>query len=150
MNETQSVSNGPVTEVVNEKEMPVWRFVPVVLAVTVTAAIGLLLGIRPPGSSIVSVRLLDHHLIVARGGIPAVLALMALLVIGILMPAWAIINCIGTPKSTFTSLGRSKGRWVVSMIVVFFIGDVSLLLVPIYYLWRIRPQLSHERANAHL
>ncbi len=149
MNETQSVGNGPDTEVVKKKETPVWRAVPFVLGVVAIVAVGLFIGLRPPGSSTVSVRLLGHHFVVAHGGLSARITLILLLLVGILLPAWAIIHVTRTPKSTFTSLGRSKGRWVASMIVLFLIGDASFLLVPIYYLLRVRPQLNREQAGEH-
>ncbi len=34
------------------------------------------------------------------------------------------------------------------MIILFFIGDASFLLVPIYYLLRVRPQLNRKPAGA--
>jgi hypothetical protein len=33
------------------------------------------------------------------------------------------------------------------MIILFFVGDVSVLLLPIYYLVRIRPQLHRKQAT---
>ena len=148
MNETQSVGNGVDTEVVVKKRHAhVWRAIPLVLGVVAIVALGLVLGLHP-ANMMVSVRFLGHHFVVARGGIPATVAPIALLLVGILIPASAIINALRTPKSTFTSLGRSKGRWVASMIILFLIGDASFLLVPIYYLLRVRPQLNREQVRA--
>jgi len=147
MNETQSAGNEVNTEVAKKNQAPFWRAIPVVLGVVAIVALGLLLGLHP-GNTTVSVRFLGHHFVVARGGVPGVLAPIGLLLVGILIPAWAIIDAMRTPKSIFTSLGRSKGRWVASMIILFLIGDVSLLLVPIYYLLRVRPQLNRKQAAA--
>jgi hypothetical protein len=33
------------------------------------------------------------------------------------------------------------------MVILFLIGDASFLLVPIYYLLRVRPQLNREQAG---
>ena len=121
-NETQSVGDGVDTEVVNKKQAPVWRATPLVLGVVAIVALGLVLGLHPANIT-VSVRFLGHQFVVARGGITATIAPIALLLVGILIPASAIINATRTPKSTFTSLGRSKGRWVASMIILFLIGD---------------------------
>ena len=150
MNETQSTGNRVNTEVVEKKHTPGWRAMPAVLGVLVIVAAGVVIGLRPAhtGSTTVSVLLLGHHYVVARGGISATVASILLLLFAVFIPAWAIINAIRTPKSTFTSFGRSKGRWVVSMIILFFIGDASFLLVPIYYLLRVRPQLNREQAGA--
>ncbi len=147
MNETQLAVNGADTEVVKKKLAPVWRAVPLVLGVVAIVAVGLVIGLHPADTT-VSVRFLGHHFVVARGGVPATIAPIVLLLVGISIPAWAIINAMRTPKSTFTSLGRSKGRWVASMIILFLIGDASFLLVPIYYLLRVRPQLSRKQAGA--
>lgn len=123
-----------------------WRFIPVVLGAVVTATLGLLIAPHSTADSTVWIRFLGHHVVVARGAF-ATIAPVLLLPIGILLPAWAIIHASRTPKSTFTSLGRSKGRWVVSMIVVFLVGDAAFLLLPIYYLIRIRPQLHRNQAT---
>ena len=147
MNETQSVGNGVDTEVVKKKQALVWRAIPLVLGAVAIVALGLVLGLHAANTT-VWVRFLGHHFVVARGGIPATIAPIALLLAGILIPASAIINATRTPKSTFTSLGRSKGRWVASMIILFLIGDASFLLVPIYYLLRVRPQLNREQVRA--
>ncbi len=146
-NEAQLVGNGVDTEVVKKKQAPVWRAIPLVLGVVAIVALGLVLGLHPANMT-VSVRFLGHHFVVARGGITAAIAPIALLLVGILIPASAIINAMRTPKSTFTSLGRSKGRWVASMIILCLIGDASFLLVPIYYLLHVRPQLNREQAGA--
>lgn len=150
MHETQSTGNRVNTEVVEKKHTPGWRAMPAVLGVLVIVAAGVVIGLRPAhtGNTTVSVLLLGHHYVVARGGISATVASILLLLFAVFIPAWAIINTIRTPKSTFTSFGRSKGRWVVSMIILFFIGDASFLLVPIYYLLRVRPQLNRKPAGA--
>jgi hypothetical protein len=149
MIETQSAANGVNTEAGKKNQSATLRrFIPVVLGVVVTAALGLLMAPHPTGYSTVWIQLFGHHVIVARGGILATIAPIALLPILILLPAWAIIDASRTPKSAVISLGRSKGRWVVSMIILFLVGDVSVLLLPIYYLIRIRPQLHRKQATA--
>jgi hypothetical protein len=148
MIETQSAGNDVNTEAGKKNQAAtVWRFIPVVLGVVVIATLGLLIAPHPTGNSTVWIQFLGHHFVVARGGIFATIAPIVLLPILILLPAWAIIDASRTPKSAFTSLGRSKGRWVVSMIILFFVGDVSVLLLPIYYLIRIRPQLQRKQAT---
>lgn len=149
MIETQSAGNGVNTEAGKKNQAStIWRFVPVVLGVVVTVTLGLLIAPYPTGNSTVWIQFLGYHFVVARGGIFATIAPIVLLPILILLPAWAIIDASRTPKSAFTSLGRSKGRWVVSMIILFFVSDVSVLLLPIYYLIRIRPQLHRKQATA--
>ena len=147
MNETHSPRNGVIKEEVEKNQAFVWRILPLALGIIAIVAIGLLVGLHS-ASTTVSVRFLGRHFVVARGGAPGVIVPIVLLIIGILIPASAIISAIRTPKSTFASLGRSKGRWVTSMIILFLIGDISLLLVPTYYLLRVRPQLNRNRTAA--
>ncbi|MBW4078399.1 MAG: hypothetical protein HIU84_07815 [Acidobacteria bacterium] len=147
MNEKFSAGIGVDTEAIKTHQSPIWRNTYVVLGIVAIVAFGLLITTRSTNPT-VWVRLLGHHFELARGGIPATIAPTVLLLIGVVIPAWAIINAMRTPKGTFASLGRSKSRWVVSMIILFLIGDASLLLVPIYYLLRVRPQLNRVQAAA--
>lgn len=87
-------------------------------------------------------RIFGHHIDFAQNGSYATIAFHALIVIGIVFPVWAIGHAIVTPKSAFRSLGKSKGRWIGVMIVLFLLGDLSVLLPAIYYLIRILPQLD--------
>src|ERR1035437_2686064 len=129
MNDTQSARNGVNTEADTKNQAAtVWWSIPVVLGVVVIATVGLLIGLHPAGNSTVWIRFLGHHVVVARGGIFATIVPIVLLLVGILLPAWAIIHASRTPKSAFTSFGRSKGRWVASMIILFLVGDASFLL----------------------
>jgi hypothetical protein len=147
MSMTQSTGNGVNTQIVTKHKAPLWRAIPVVLGIVAIVVVGLLI-VPSSANTTVWIHFLGRRFVVARGGAPATIAPIFLLLIAILIPAWAIINAVRTPKSTFTSLGRSKGRWVVSMIILFLIGDVSLLLVPIYYLVRVRPQLNRKHADS--
>jgi hypothetical protein len=147
MNATQSAGDGVSAKVGKKTQATVWSSIPVVLGIIVIAAVSLLIELHPSGNTTVWFRFLGHHVVVARGGISANVALTVLLLIGVSLPAWAIIHSSRTPKSTFTSLGRSNGRWVVSMVILFLVGDASLLVVPIYYLIRVRPQLNRVQGS---
>ncbi len=148
MNATQLADNGMNAEVVKKDKAPVWRVVPVVLGIIAIFAVGLL--VVPPGANTaVWVHFLGHRFVVARGGVPATIAPMLLLLIAVLIPAWALINAVRTPRSTFAALGLSKGRWVTAIVILFLIPDASLLIVPTYYLLRVRPQL-HRQGDAIL
>lgn len=95
-------------------------------------------------------RIFGHRLVFAHGGSYAMIAFLALIVIGIVLPLWAIGHAVFTPKWAFKSLGRSKVRWILAMAVLFLLGDLSVLLPAIYYFIRIRPQLDiseHESAS---
>jgi len=97
-------------------------------------------------------RIFGHRVVFEHGGSYATIAFLALIVIGIVFPVWAIGHAIVTPKSAFQSLGKSKGRWIGTMIVLFLLGDLSVLLPAIYYLIRIRSHLNvseHERDFEH-
>ena len=147
MNATQSAGDEVSTEA-GKKKRATWWSIPVVLGIIVVATVGLSIPIHTGSNTTVSIRLFGHHFVVAHGGVSATIALIVLLLIGISLPGWAIIHASRTPKSTFSSLHRSKGRWVASMVILFLIGDVSLLIVPLYYLIRVRPQLNREYGSS--
>ena len=148
MNETKLVGIRASAEVAKENRPRSWWANPVVLGSVVSAAVGLLVSPRSANTT-ASARLFGHNLVVAHGG-TSTFALMVMFFVGFWVPGWAIVNAIRTPKSTFASLGRSKARWVASMVILFLIGDASLVLVPIYYLLRVRPQLIGEQEATHL
>jgi len=147
MNETKLVDIGASEEVAKENRARAWWANPVVLGSVVSAAVGLLLSPRSANTT-ATARLFGHHVVVAHGG-ATTFALMVMFFIGFWVPGWAIVNAIRTPNSTFAAVGRSKGRWVASMVILFLIGDASLVLVPIYYLLRVRPKLIGEQEATH-
>ncbi|MBW4078095.1 MAG: hypothetical protein HIU84_06235 [Acidobacteria bacterium] len=147
MNTTQSAGD-QVNPEAGKKKRATWWSIPVVLGIIVIATVGLLIPLHTGSNTTVSIRLFGQHVVVAHGGVSATIALIVLLLIGISLPGWALIHASRTPKSTFTSLDRSKGRWVASMVILFLIGDASLLIVPLYYLIRVRPQLNREYGSS--
>ena len=147
MNVTESVDSGAAAELGKGGRSGAWWVHPAVVGSVVSTAGGLLLAPRSAHTS-ATARILGHHVVVAHGGATAV-AFMVMFFIGIWVPGWAVVNAIRTPKATFASLGRSRSRWVASMVIVFLIGDASLVLVPIYYLVRVRARLIGEQRATH-
>jgi hypothetical protein len=91
--------------------------------------------------STLAIRIFWFHVTLLHGaGLPSLIAVV-LVVVAVVFPAWAIGHAVGTPESTFNSLGRSKGRWIGWMVALFVLGDISGLLLAIYYLVRVRPQI---------
>lgn len=134
-------------EVAKVNRARAWWANPIVLGSVVSVAVGLLASPRSANTT-ATARLFGHNLVVAHGE-ASPFALMVMFFVVFWMPGWAIVNAATTPKTTFSSLGRSKGRWVASMVVLFLIGDASLVLVPMYYLLRVRPQLIGEQEATH-
>lgn len=97
--------------------------------------------------STISIRILWFHVTLLHGGSPPTLVVVALVLVAVVFPAWAIGHAVGTPQSTFASIGRSKSRWIGWMLVLFLIGDFTSLLLAVYYLLRIRPEL-HRSSTA--
>ena len=91
--------------------------------------------------STISLRVLWFHLTVLHGQSPPALVSVVLVSVAIVVPAWAIGHAVGTPSENFTTIGRSKFRWIGWMVALFLLGDFLSLLVAIYYLIRVRPQL---------
>lgn len=77
-----------------------------------------------------------------RSAGPQGLLLFALAITAVVVPIWAIAHAVSTPRSTFSSIGRSKTRWVAWLIVLFLLGDVTGFFVALYYVIRVRPRLN--------
>lgn len=148
MSETQVVGSGVEPGEVKKKH-PLSRWaIPIVLGIVASVALGLLLDSGSQNTT-ASMRLFGHHFVVAHGG-STTIALALMFFIGLWLPGWSLINAIRTPKSVFRSIGRSKVLWVVALVIVFLVADASLVLVSLYYLLRVRPQLNNCKASARL
>lgn len=148
MNRTESVNSGAKAELAVLTRTGKWCSRSALLGVIASAVVACLLLPRSAGTT-ATARIFNHHFVVAHGSATA-FAFMVMFVIGIWVPGWAIVDAIRTPRSAFESRGRSKSRWVTSMVILLLIGDASLLLVPIYFLMRVRPQLISGREVTHL
>ncbi len=91
--------------------------------------------------STLGIRILWFHIDLYHGGDLASLLTVVLVLVAVGLPIWAIASAIGTPRATFTALGRKKSRWVGWMITMFLLGDAFGLILAIYYLVNIKPQL---------
>lgn len=143
MNKVRSVETGLGPQVIRASHAPTWQSSPIVLGSIVSVVVGLLVSPRSSGTTEFA-RLLDHHFVVAHGAMTP-FAFMVTFYIGLWVPGWAILSVTRTPKSTFASVGRSKSRWVAFMVVAVLLGDAALWGVPIYYLVRVRTQLTAEQ-----
>ena len=92
--------------------------------------------------STLTVRVLLLHLTVARGGTVVGVIVLLLVVVAVVASAWAIGHAVGTPERAFHAIGRSKWRWVVTMVVLLAAGDVTAMVVALYYLTRVRARLN--------
>jgi hypothetical protein len=97
--------------------------------------------------STIAIRILWFHVTLLHGQSPPTLVAIALVSVAVIAPAWAIGHAVGTPNATFTSIGRSKARWIGWMLALFLIGDFLSLLVAVYYLLRVRPQIRHAAVS---
>jgi len=96
--------------------------------------------------STIALRILWFHVTLLHGQSPPTLIAVALIAVAVIIPAWAIGNAVGTPSATFTSIGRSKGKWIGWMVALFLFGDFLSLLVAAFYLIRVRPQIRDALA----
>ena len=148
MNSTKLADSGMPADVVKKDRGRLWRVAPLALCIGAIIAIGLLVEPTISSTTTVWVHFLGRRFVVARGGIPSVIAPIVLLLFAVFIPGWALINAVRTPQSSFTALGRRRSRWVAALALLFLIPDASFLVVPIYYLLRVRPQLNLQRADA--
>lgn len=79
---------------------------------------------------------------VTNSGGPITLILVFVVLAAVIAPAWAIGHAVGTSRSDFEQLGRSKRAWVGWLTVLFLAGDLLGLILAAYYLIVIRPQVN--------
>lgn len=98
--------------------------------------------------STIALRILWFHVTLLHGQSTPTLVAIALIAVAVIIPAWAIGNAVGTPSATFAAIGRSKGKWIGWMIALFLFGDFLSLLVAVYYLINVRPQIRRELVSS--
>lgn len=96
-------------------------------------------------NSTFALRIFWFHVTLMHGVTAPTLLVVASVLVAVIFPAWAIGHAVGTPKAVFASLGKSKGRWIGWMVALFLLGDFSSLILALYYLIRIRPQLRRAQ-----
>lgn len=89
----------------------------------------------------IELRIFWFHATLVHNATFPTLVVVTLVLVAVVFPAWAIGHAVGTSSATFMAIGRSKARWIGWMIALFLSGDFSSLLVALYYLLRVRPQL---------
>jgi phosphotransferase system glucose/maltose/N-acetylglucosamine-specific IIC component len=76
-----------------------------------------------------------------------VAAIAVLVLAGLVVTLWAIIDAVSTPTSTFRDAGSSKALWITLISVLYFLTVYPGIIMAIVYLLFIRRRLRGSRAH---
>jgi hypothetical protein len=62
--------------------------------------------------------------------------------VGIVLPAWAVIDAASRPAGAFVAAGSNKGMWIALILVLWFLTGILGLVLSIVYLAAIRPRVK--------
>jgi hypothetical protein len=62
--------------------------------------------------------------------------------VGIVVPAWAVIDAASRPTGAFVAAGSNKGMWIALILVLWFLTGILGLVLSIVYLASIRPRVK--------
>ncbi len=70
------------------------------------------------------------------------LLIVAIIVlVGVVLPVWAVVDAASRPSGAFTAAGSSKAMWISLIVVFWFITGIIGLVLACVYLASIRPRV---------
>ncbi len=69
--------------------------------------------------------------------------LLIVVLAGIVLPLWAIIDALSRPAVAFYTAGSNKTAWVLVLLVATFVLGIGMLLAA-YYLVSVRRKVRHH------
>jgi hypothetical protein len=69
------------------------------------------------------------------------LFLLFVLVVGLVMPIWAIVDAASRPSGAFSAAGSSKTMWIVLIVVGWLVTGLIGIILAVVYLVSIRPRV---------
>jgi hypothetical protein len=73
-------------------------------------------------------------------GLDLVLVLLVLIV-GLVVPVWAIVDAASRPSGAFSAAGSSKTMWIVLIVVGWLVTGLIGIILALVYLVSIRPRV---------
>jgi hypothetical protein len=73
-------------------------------------------------------------------GLDLVVVLLVL-VVGLVVPVWAIVDAASRPSGAFSAAGSSKTMWIVLIVVGWLVTGLIGVVLAIVYLASIRPRV---------
>jgi hypothetical protein len=72
---------------------------------------------------------------------PDLLLVLFILVVGLMVPVWAIIDAASRPSGAFSAAGSSKAMWLVLIVVGWLVTGLIGIILALVYLVSIRPRI---------
>jgi hypothetical protein len=69
------------------------------------------------------------------------LILVVIALVALVIPIWALIDCISRPSGAFAAAGSSKGMWITLIVILWFFTGIVGVILSIVYLASIRPRV---------
>lgn len=66
---------------------------------------------------------------------------LLVVIVGLVVPIWALIDAISRPTAAFVAAGSSKGMWIALIVIFWFFTGVIGLILSVVYLASIRPRV---------
>jgi hypothetical protein len=66
---------------------------------------------------------------------------LLVLVIGLVVPIWAIVDAASRPSGAFSAAGSSKTMWIVLIVVGWLVTGLIGIILAAVYLVSIRPRV---------
>jgi hypothetical protein len=67
--------------------------------------------------------------------------LLLVLVVGLVVPIWAIVDAASRPSGAFSAAGSSKTMWIVLIVVGWLVTGLIGIILAVVYLASIRPRV---------
>jgi Protein of unknown function (DUF2516) len=72
---------------------------------------------------------------------PDLLVVLFILVLGLVVPVWAIVDAASRPSGAFIAAGSSKTTWIVLIVVSWLVTGLIGIILALVYLFSIRPRV---------
>ena len=72
---------------------------------------------------------------------PDLVVVFVVLVVGLVIPVWAIVDAASRPSGAFAAAGSSKPMWIILMVIGWLVTGVIGVVLAIVYLATIRPRV---------
>ena len=95
------------------------------------------------------IQFLGVPITIARGGGDVSTVGSVLVVVALVVLAWALGHAVGTPAWAYAEVGRTKWHWVLAMTALTLANDTTVVILALYFLIRVRPCLNDEMRQRH-
>jgi hypothetical protein len=72
---------------------------------------------------------------------PDIFVVIAIFVVGLVIPVWPIVDAASRPSGTFAAAGSSKTMWIVLIVIGWLVTGLIGIVLAVVYLASIRPRV---------